>query len=274
MGFDAPETFQAKCEHEYRIGTVARHLLQQLIDNAKNVQLKDKIDKYKAPPGHARGRRQGRGRDLDHRRYRPPLMPEVTETFFRQRVWASPSTFAFPSNPGLFAYQGPQTAWSAHLGHNLAILKFGLRMPPVHSTLGTEIHTEVPFVAILASKKSSPLLWCRVQTHELGACGYHHGIYVFNTAALIPSIQLLNHRPFVLLVRVFISQHELDESLSALCASNSCVVFFGTLLAARYRGKAIRATRNFVQILRAKLWLIACAHRRSQNDYRGPLPPR
>ena len=49
MGFDTPETFQAKCEHEYRIGTIARHMLQQYIDAGKDVRIEDsgRIDKYK-----------------------------------------------------------------------------------------------------------------------------------------------------------------------------------------------------------------------------------
>jgi endonuclease YncB( thermonuclease family) len=48
MGFDTPETFNARCEAEYRLGDVARHRLQQLIDAAKDVRIKDsgKLDKY------------------------------------------------------------------------------------------------------------------------------------------------------------------------------------------------------------------------------------
>jgi endonuclease YncB( thermonuclease family) len=38
LGYDCPETYQAKCESEYKLGIVATARLQKLIDTAKKIE--------------------------------------------------------------------------------------------------------------------------------------------------------------------------------------------------------------------------------------------
>jgi endonuclease YncB( thermonuclease family) len=54
MGFDTPETYEARCEREYRLGIAATEALQRMIAVAKKVEpvTDGRLDRYGRVLGH------------------------------------------------------------------------------------------------------------------------------------------------------------------------------------------------------------------------------